>query len=382
MNLKHTPSVIRRLLLAAGLFGVATALAAADVPAAADAPEPPPVLRGFMSNGRLEGNDFKEMKEWGANLVRLQIQPTLLSQRIGKPIDQAWPQILDMLEAEVKAAEAAGLKVAVAMMTVGGFPWSDKPKNSTAFWDDPRTEQGLVKAWTDIATRLLPYGDTIYGYDIFNEPLDRSQLPEPPQQWHGIATRVTEAIRKIDPNVWIICETGPGFFFTGFSYFSPLPDERVIYSGHFYEPDFLTHQGIVTQQIGNRYPTSRVEHRPWHADQGKTVQWNKERLAGEMQAAVDFQNKYNVPIYVGEFSVVRWAKREDSEQWLRDVIELMEERGWSWTYHAFREFNGWSLEHADEEYFDWKSKAPRPQPVSYETGRARIVKDALGKNAQ
>ena len=26
-------------------------------------------------------------------------------------------------------------------------------------------------------------------------------------------------------------------------------------------------------------------------------------------------------------------------------IEIFEEYGWDWTYHAFREWNGWSLEH-------------------------------------
>ena len=30
---------------------------------------------------------------------------------------------------------------------------------------------------------------------------------------------------------------------------------------------------------------------------------------------------------------------------LNDCIEVFEELGWDWSYHAFREWNGWSLEH-------------------------------------
>ena len=45
-----------------------------------------------------------------------------------------------------------------------------------------------------------------------------------------------------------------------------------------------------------------------------------------------------MPYYIGEFSVVCWAPEGSGEQYLRDVMELFEQRGWSWSYHAFREF--------------------------------------------
>ena len=61
-----------------------------------------------------------------------------------------------------------------------------------------------------------------------------------------------------------------------------------------------------------------------------------------MQPVIDFQNKYNVPIYVGEFGVARWAP--NAEKWLEDVISIFEENGWDWTYHAYREYNGWDAE--------------------------------------
>ncbi|MEI3000650.1 MAG: hypothetical protein V8T86_07075 [Victivallis sp.] len=34
------------------------------------------------------------------------------------------------------------------------------------------------------------------------------------------------------------------------------------------------------------------------------------------------------------------------EQYLADYIDLFEEYGWDWTYHAFRKWDGWSAEHS------------------------------------
>lgn len=54
-----------------------------------------------------------------------------------------------------------------------------------------------------------------------------------------------------------------------------------------------------------------------------------------------------MPILVGEFSVVRWAPKEDAERYLADLVELFEEFGWSWCYHGLRDYHGWSLLHTE-----------------------------------
>ena len=53
--------------------------------------------------------------------------------------------------------------------------------------------------------------------------------------------------------------------------------------------------------------------------------------------------RHGARIYVDEFSAIAWA--QGAENYLRDCIALFEEFGWDWTYHAFREWNGWSVEH-------------------------------------
>lgn len=327
----------------------------------------PDILRGFMTNGKLTDNDFESMKSWGANGVRLQVLVLREAEKLKKPLWDAWPTILDMLEQEVVRARNAGLKVVIDMH---GPPLPNVQANQPEMWSSPDLVTGLKKVWKDIAQRMAPYRDSIWGYDLLNEPLDRTQLPNMPSQWPAIATEIITEIRTVDPDTYIIFETGPGFYFTGFRNLTqPLPDPKVIYSAHFYAPSYFTHQGILTTDVNQHYPELRL---------GEL--WDKQRLELEMQAADDFQAKWNVPIYVGELSVIRWAPKEDALQWLRNVLDLIEERGWSWTYHAFREFNAWSLEH-DETYYNYKDASiPSPLPVNYETERAKVVKEYLRKN--
>ena len=82
-----------------------------------------------------------------------------------------------------------------------------------------------------------------------------------------------------------------------------------------------------------------------------------------------FQKKYGAKIYVGEFSAICWAP--GAGVYLRDCIDIFEEYGWDWTYHAFREWAGWSVEHEGEE-----AESLRP---SKDNPRRRALVDGLGR---
>ena len=62
-----------------------------------------------------------------------------------------------------------------------------------------------------------------------------------------------------------------------------------------------------------------------------------------MKKAKDFSDKYNVPMFIGEFSCPRWTG-DYGNQYLKDQIEVYEEYGFSWAYHAFRENQLWDVE--------------------------------------
>ena len=335
----------------------------------------PKIVRGFMSGDVQAPGGFKDMRSWGANVVRLQIDPVQRAQALHRSLWDAWPAVLDDVESQVKRAADAGMKVVVDLhrAPVMEVAHIDMPE----LWNHPDLEKNFRRVWHDIAQRLLPYKDTIWGYDLYNEPLDRNQLPWPTRQWYPLAVKILQTIREVDRDTWIIYEPGPGGMFRGFNGLRPLPDNHVIYSAHFYSPMEFTHQGIsnvadidlahAMEKLNVHYPSLIND-----------VRWDKAQIEAEIKPAEEFQAKWHVPIYVGEFSVVRWAPHDDAVRWLKDVIGVFEARGWSWSYHAYREWNGWSLEH-DETF--WREGMPYPDPVTYETDRAKVIKEALRASA-
>ena len=147
----------------------------------------------------------------------------------------------------------------------------------------------------------------------------------------------------------------------GFDVLEPLELDRVIYSFHMYRPHRFTHQGVYDSNTGIEYP-GRIA--------GEF--WDKGRLREEMMPAIDFQEAFNVQMYVGEFSVIRWAPGDSGYRYLRDVIDLFEEYGWDWSYHAFREWDGWSVEHGPDRDDHSPAKVP--------TRRVELLLSWLAKN--
>ena len=89
----------------------------------------------------------------------------------------------------------------------------------------------------------------------------------------------------------------------------------------------------------------------------------KEALRRELQPVRDFQLAYNVPIYIGDQRDPLGSGRRALSA---DVTEIFEEYGWDWSYHAFREWSGWSLEHSDNE--------ADTQPVAMPPERQKVIR--------
>ena len=142
----------------------------------------------------------------------------------------------------------------------------------------------------------------------------------------------------------------------------PLPVANVVYSVHLYEPAPFTMQGVTPDMpTGVTYPGIIGG-----------VRWDWARMARSLQVVADHQRFYHVAVYIGEFSTIRWAP--GAEIWLRDAIRIFEADGWDWSYHAFREWQGWSVEYGP----DKDATAPNAAP----TDREKLLRSWYAKNAR
>jgi endoglucanase len=309
-----------------------------------------PRLRGAMISPSIDADSLRVLgKEWNANLIRWQL---IRMERPGQP--SSLESFNSWLEAELKKLEAAlpyceqyGLKVVVDLhsppggkATVSGYVGSDD-----RLFTDPTCQTRFVETWERIARRFKN-SKAIWGYDLANEPVE-DLVEEGCDDWQGLAERTARAIRAVDPDRAIIVEPAAWGGPAGLNDLVPLSVANVVYSVHMYIPHAFTHQGV--HQSGPSYTYPGVI-------EGKT--WNKGQLELALQPVIKFQKQYNVHIYIGEFSAIRWAPDRSACRYLSDLIDIFEAHGWDWSYHAFREWSGWSVEHGPDRQDTRPSSTP------------------------
>jgi hypothetical protein len=321
-----------------------------------------PRLRGVMHGPRTNEENVRVLaEEWGANLVRWQLNwtPMREAETWARDLD-AYDEWLDGALAEADEAldlcERYGLLVAFDLHTP---PGGRVEGGVCPLFTRPDCQEKFVEVWRRLARRYRGR-DVIWAYDLLNEPVEPPPGPGV-MSWPELFTRAAQAVRQVEPGKPVIYEPGPWGSCNGFDGIGALDLDGVIYSFHMYQPQRFTHQRIHGNPGGVSYP-GVVDG----------VRWNKARLREAMAPAIEFQRDFNAHIYVGEFSAIRWAPGLSARDYLRDCIELFEEHGWDWSYHAYREWEGWSVEHGR----DREDRAPTAEP----TERKRLLLDWFARN--
>ena len=324
-----------------------------------------PRLRGAMIGPHIDEDGLRTLgRDWNANLIRWQL---IRHGRPGQPSTladyDAWLEgELKRLDAALPLCERYGIYVVVDLhsppggkSTVSGYVGTDD-----RLFTDRAVQDKFVDVWRGIARRYQG-ARPIWGFDLANEPVEEF-VEEGCDDWYDLAERTALAIREIDPQRTIIVEAPPWGSPESLAEFTPIAVPNVVYSAHMYVPHQFTHQGVHER---DQPPVS-------YPGQIAGKYWDKEALRAALQPVVDFQRNYNVHIYMGEFSAIRWAPGDSACRYLRDLIEIFEEHGWDWSYHAFREWSGWSVEHGP----DRNDTAPTSQP----TDRQLLLREWFGKN--
>ncbi len=289
------------------------------------APRP---FRGCMLPARpTTEDDIETLASWGATMARFQIMRNWSARDDNQDLAEyaAWiDSRLDNLEDVLRWAGSRGMKIVVDLHTVpGGKRAKDGQMN---MFEDDRFADAFVDTWRRIAARFKG-NPAVYGYDLVNEPNQKERVKN---DYWTLQRRAAEAVREIDPDTPVIVESDGSDSPTAYAWLSPLRMDNVIYQVHVYAPMLFTHQGVHGRATGEKWPDPARK-------------WDKEFLRETLRPVIEFSRRHGAKIYVGEFSAIAWA--EGAENYLRDCIELFGEYGWDWTYHAFREWKGWSVEH-------------------------------------
>lgn len=282
--------------------------------------------------------DIKEIASWGLDHVRLPIDYNVIQNEDGSFIESGFKHVDDA----IKWSEKYGLNIILDIHKAKGYVFDDA--NYCSFFQDEEEQQDFVALWKEMARR---YGnkDNIV-FELLNE-VTSEEFAKP---WNKIAANTIPQIRKIAPTTRIIIGGIYNNSIYGLQFLDKPYDENIVFTFHCYSPLVFTHQKAgwvpkLPSDFSCKFPIDIAEMRKYSHDFfGDEFEDEYDGLEGIIDEsyfkklfaiATDIAEKYNVPLYCGEYGVIDQADPESTVAWYETFHKAMEECGISraaWTY--------------------------------------------------
>ena len=236
--------------------------------------------------------DIAYIKQTGMNSIRLPFHYKLFTDEdyMGLKSNQDGFARVDSI---IKWCKAEGLYVILDMHDAPGGQTGDNIDDSYGYpwlFESETSKQLFSEIWKKIADRYKNE-PTVLGYDLLNEPIATyfTNKEEINKLMVPVYKRGIEAIRSVDPNHIILL--GGAQWNSNFSMF----DEKAIDSNMLY-----------------------TCHRYWC-----------DTLQSNLQDFIDFRNKVNLPLYMGETG-------ENTDEWVGGFRRLMERNNMGWHFWPYK----------------------------------------------
>ena len=294
----------------------------------------------------------------GANVVRIFLeqyspdtgQPLLPGQTLDKRVGAS----LDTYGNLVEYLLANKIHVVLVLNTTFLYPavhtW---PDDGRTLFSSASAQQEVVDAWASLAERYKGRPGLVF--DLLNEPRGTSDAELANDsaiaiaRWSELSQRIIDRVSAIDSKRWMMVEPMWGDA-TYFSSLAVSPNNRAMYSFHFYAPHYFTHQGVAGLgpaggTVG--YPSVTQDY-SWQSPQ----QWDKAALKTLMQVGKDFAVQHNVRVVIGEAGATLEAPPQDRVRWAQDVVAVADELSLDLIWF---QWDGWNVP-ADFRYgWSWDS---------------------------
>lgn len=299
---------------------------------------------------------FQALKDYGATWVRLSYdkwQPAGRDFLLGDADGYKGLVAEDLahLRKTLDAAHAAGLKVVIAPLSLPGMRWAQNNHDrfDDRLWQDKAWWAQSAAFWRDLAAVLKEH-PAIAAYNLINEPapekmggLAEHATATEMHAWYrqqqggardlpGFYMQIIAAIREVDPLTPVMVDAGWYAGADAFVYWpAALPDTRVLYSFHMYEPYQATSAPNMNRAKPYAYP-GPVKFA------GQQQAWDGARVEAYLQNPLQWAQTHQVPVsrlVAGEFGCMR--RLPGCRQYLEDVLSTLDRAKLHWAFYSFRE---------------------------------------------
>lgn len=277
--------------------------------------------------------DFARIQKWGFNHVRLPVDYFNMFQGAELKPDEGMFKLLDKA---LDDAAKAGLQVILDLHKCPGHDFHKGTVEEQPFFVDPACRADAGRVWTYLAERYADRPTVMM--EILNEPTATDS-----QVWDKVKDEMFWHIRKAAPKNTIVVGSNRWNSASEFDYLTPLEDDNVLYSFHFYNPVVFTHQKApwihnnafnfdlpypgeynLPGELGNRLPK----------DQGY---WDRSRMEQELDAVLRFRARYKVPVACNEFGVFSGGPARVSQMnWMNDFMAILRDAGIGYSYWNYK----------------------------------------------
>jgi len=197
------------------------------------------------------------------------------------------------------------------------------------FFYDVQLQERFLNLWKRIAETFRDYPD-----QVAFEPLNEVVLPEVAEAWNRIARRYIETMREIVPDAWLVIGGVNYNSVLSVPLLDPPYDNRIVYNFHCYDPHIFTHQGAYWMPV---FPS---DYRISYPQPLAVYQAENEKIFGDREGslfaegvkemgpdffekifapALETAERYDVPLYCGEYGVIDLADNPSKLRWLKDI---------------------------------------------------------------
>lgn len=233
--------------------------------------------------------DIRFIKSTGFNHVRIPFNYRLFVTNY--PFYELKGPGYELLDSVISWCKEENLYVILDMHCAPDGQTGDNIDDSYGYpflFDSPEAQNLTAAIWKKLAERYRDE-EIIIGYDLLNEPIahyfDVDRLKP---QLEPLFKKITSEIREVDPNHIIFL--GGAIWDSDFSIFGEPFDKKLVYTFHKYWTP----------------PTKEV-----------------------IQSYIDFRDKYNVPIWLGESG-------ENTNEWISEFRTVLEENNIGWCFWPYK----------------------------------------------
>jgi endoglucanase len=189
------------------------------------------------------------------------------------------------------------------------------------FSDPQGQRERFLAMWQQVAAHYQDYPPELV-FEILNEPHDKLNA----SQWNQLLVEALVVIRETNPErVVIIGPPGWNSVHELGKLDLPEDDRDIIVTFHYYEPFEFTHQGAEWAEGSQA----------WLGKTWEGTDRQKREVTQAMDAAVAWGEKFNRPLYMGEFGAYSKADMDSRARWTAFVAQSASQRGFSWAYWEF-----------------------------------------------